>query len=193
MKAACIKFLTDRLAELTARNGVTLPYRAVAFGELPANVFFDEMPLDFLKDNDWAACCLPLQDRTKKLGKTIAKELNAGKTEFTLTRRRFTRDILFRCFLYAPTAVELWGDADHVGLVDQLVQRIAEHKVFAAGDNSAIRVEPQDAARPWDTTVEMDRKLRRPRMAIIRVAFSGGVQVVKNQAAIRNVEITPSI
>jgi len=194
MKAACIKYLTDRMEALLARDGETLPYRvAVSDDELPANLFFDELPLDFLKDNDWAACCLPLQDRTKKMGRLFARGLNEDKTEFTLTRRRFSREILFRCLIYAPTAVELWGDGEHVGLVDQLVQAVAEHKYIAAGDDSAIKVEPQDLARPFDSAVEQDRKLRRARLAIVRVLFTGGVQVTATLPVITSVEFVPSV
>jgi hypothetical protein len=193
MRPACIQFLTSRIEALAALDGETTPYRVASQGGKPANLFFDELPRDFLKDNDWAACCLSLQDRTKKLGKAIARELNAEKTEFTLTHRRFSREILFRCLLYAPTAAELWGDANQNGMVDRLVQAVAEYRVIAAGDNSAIRIEPQDLARPFDSEVELDRKLRRPRLAIVRVLFSGGVQVVRAQPAIRTVEITPAI
>jgi hypothetical protein len=39
----------------------------------------------------------------------------------------------------------------------------------------------------------MDRKLRRPKLAIMRVEFAGGIQKTATQPLITGVEITPSI
>lgn len=195
MKRACIQYLTERLEQLTGPDGVSLRYRAAADVVTGAvqNTFFLDLPRDFLKDNDYAVCCLPLQDRIKPYGKLIGKQRLADKSAVTLTRRRFTRDVLFRCLLYAPNDAELWGTANQVGMVDKFIQDVTEHKWLIAGDNSAIRVEPQEPTRPWDSAAEDDRKLRRPRLAIVRVLFSGGVQTQTTQAFIPSFTITPSV
>lgn len=194
MMQACRTFLTERLQELLLQDGTTAPFRP-ADPDTPGDVgtiFFTELPRDFLKDNDYAVCCLPLQDRTRRHGKLIAKELDPDKTEQTLTRRRFRREILFRCLLYG-SAEALWGADSYSGLVDQLIQGVAEYRVIAASDDSAIRIEPSDAVRPWDSDTELDRKLRRPRLAIVRIQFSGGVQTSETQQVIREVTLTPEV
>jgi len=206
MILACRTFLTARLKELLLPDGVTHPYSdgilpPPAEGEEPdpeavppvRDIFFDELPIDFLKDHDYAACCLDLRDATKKSGRSIAKARNEELTELTVTRRRYDREILFRCLLYALRPDDLWGTASYTGLVEQFYNVIAEHKWIADSDNSAIRVDPQDVARPWDTDEEMDRKLRRPKLAIMRVEFAGGIQKTATQPLITGVEITPSI
>jgi len=187
MIAACRTYLTQRLEGLLLRDGVTHPYTSN-----PENIFFDDLPRDYLKDHNYAVCCLALQDRNKKSGKLIGKTRTLGEhPHYTFQRRRFTRGILFRCLLYGP-ADELWP-ATGTGLVEQFTQSVAEHKVIADADNSVIRIEPQEAVRPWDGGVEMDRKLRRPRMAIVRVSFDGGVQTVTTMPIIPSVEIVPII
>jgi hypothetical protein len=157
-------------------------------------VFFDDLPLDYLKDHDYAVCCLPLQDRSKKNGKLIGKTRTLGdQPKYTFTRRRFNRELMYRCLLYAPSATELWGDGTFIGLVEQLNQAMCEHKLIADTDNSAIRIEPQDLARPWDSGVELERKLRRPRLAILRVLFIGGQQTTETQQIATDVTITPLV
>ncbi|BCS55194.1 hypothetical protein [Geobacter sp. SVR] len=188
MMIACQIFLTERLEELTLRDGSTRPYRSAT----PENIFFTEMPLDFLKDNDFAVCCLPLQDRDRKHGRLIARTRNAGKTAYDLTRRRYQREIMFRCLLYG-SADALWGDTSFVGMAEQFRQAVANYRVIADTDNSAIRVNPQDGERPSDSETERDRKLRRPRLAIVRIVFTGGLQTTTNIPIIPSVTITPHV
>lgn len=191
MIAACRTFITARLQEMRLPDGITAPYREADPGK---NIFFDELPLDFLKDNDYAVCCLQLQDRSKPYGKLIAKNRTLGaQPAYALTRRRFTREVIFRCMIYAPTAELLWEEVAYTGLVEQFNQAIAGHKVIADVDNSAIRIEPQDSARPWDTGVELGRKLRRPRLAIVRVLFSGGIQTTETQPIIPDITFVPQV
>lgn len=203
MIQGCETFLTARLKELTLLQGDSHPYSDGTLapppeGEEPdpdavppaKNIFFCELPLDFLKDHDYAACCLPLRDSNKKDGRLIAKERNEEMTEMTLTRRRYSREILYRCLLYAASQDDLWESG---GMVEQFYQSIAKHKYIADADNSAIRIVPQDAARPWDAEEELNRKLRRPRLAIVRVQFTGGVQTTTTQPLIQTIEITPKI
>jgi len=190
MNIACRTYLTARLEALTLPGGVH-PYVA-GDEDHPGNIFFEEIPLDFLKDNDYAACCLQLRDASTRHGKLIAKARNAGKTAYTFTRRRYRREVTYRCLLYVAQAVELWGSGT-AGLVEQLQQSIAANKIIAGSDNSAIRIDPQDAARPWDSDVEQQRQLRRPRLAIVRVQFSGGIQVIEEMPIIPSVEIVPHI
>lgn len=189
MMLACQTFLIARLQELTLRDGYTKPYRSADPG---ANIFFDELPLDFLKDNDFAACCLPLQDRNKKSGRMIARTRNAGNTAYTLTRRRYQRDVMFRCLFYG-SADTLWGGDVFTGMVEQFTQAVANYRVIADADESAIRIEPQDTARPWDSETERDRKLRRPRMAIVRILFVGGLQTTTTIPIIPSVTINPHV
>jgi len=195
MMQACRQYLTARLQELLLQDGVTAPFRP-ADPDTPGDlgtIFFEELPRDFLKDNDYAVCCLPLRDANKRHGKLIARSRTLGdEPQYTLTRRRFSREILFRCLLYGD-AEALWGTEGFKGLADQFSQAIAECRVVADSGNSAIRVEPQDAARPWDSEVEKDRKLRRPRLAIVRVRFDGGIQTTRVQRIIPSVEIIPKI
>jgi hypothetical protein len=190
MIQACKSFLTTRLQELALPDDAGRPYLA---DEENGNVFFDELLRDFLKDHEYAACCLPLQDRTKRYGKRIGRSLNTAKTAQTLMVRRFQREILFRCLLYAPSFQLLWGDDAYKGLVEQFQEGIVKFKTIVASDNSAIRIEPQNATRPWDADVELERKLRRPRLAIVRVQFIGGVQTTAVQNMIRDITINPHI
>lgn len=194
MMQACRTYLDERLAGLTLAGGLVKPFYP-ATPEVPAtNIYYDELPLDFLKDNDYAACCLPLQDRNKPYGKLIAKTRTlAPQPLYTLNRRRFTREIIFRCLLYAKTADDLWGTTGYIGLVEQFSQAVADNKFIADSDNSAIRIEPQDAARPWDSGVELERKLRRPRLAIVRVLFKGGIQTAKIQSIIPDFTLVPKV
>lgn len=188
MKQACETFLKDRLEALVLADGYTRPYRFVDPGK---SIYFGELPRDFLKDNDYAVACLPLRDATRKNGRLIAKAVNQQAKTQTLTRRRYNREILYRIFLYAKQADELWGGNGYIGLVDLLTQGIANYHHISATDNSAILIDPQDVARPWDSDTERDRKLERPTMAIVRVEFKGGVQTVKTEALIPAAEVTP--
>lgn len=185
----CRQFLSDRLQELTLSDGYSHPFTAEEPGQ---TIFFQELPRDFLKDNDHAACCLPLIDRNRKNGRLIGKNRDiVAKTE-TLLRRRFNREILFRCLLFAPGA-DLYGTADYTGLVEQFSQAVAEHHHILDADNSVILIEPQDIATPWDSEQEQGRKLDRPPLGIVRVQFSGGIQTSRTRALIPSVTITPQI
>ncbi|HOS77604.1 MAG TPA: hypothetical protein PLL15_06135 [Syntrophales bacterium] len=189
MILTCRTFLTARLKELLLPDGTTHPF---SYG--PArNIYFEELPLDFLKDNDYAAVCLDLRDTHKKSGQVIAKSRNEALTELTVTRRRYDRVILYRCLLYALRPDDLWGAGEYIGLTEQLGKRIADFRWIADSDNSAIRVTVQDQARPWNADEEMDRKLRRPKLAIVRVEFAGGIQKTETQPLIPSVEITPNV
>lgn len=183
-----MKFLNDRLQELTLWEG-TRPYWG---GELKPNIFFQELPRDFMKDNDYAVCCLPLIDRNRHNGRLIGKSRDAlAKTE-TLLRRRFNREILFRCLLFAP-ADDLYGTASFTGLVEQFSQAVAEHHHILGADDSVILIEPQDSAIPWDSEQEQGRKLDRPPLGIVRVQFNGGIQTSRTRALIPSITITPQI
>ena len=192
MMHACRAYLTHRLLGLILSDGYTLPYADERCAE-PRNIFFDELPRDFLKENDYAACCLPLRDASRRFGKLVGKSRSADKTAYALIRRRYTREVTFRCRLYAATAEELWGTATRPGLVDQFQQGIAEHRQFADRGGSVIKVDPQDTARPWDTATELERKLNRPALALVRVQFSGGIQTVTELPLIPDVTITPLV
>jgi hypothetical protein len=207
MFIACQTFLTARLLELLLADGHTHPYRvdAPAVPDNPAvpgnqgvpavqgNIFFDELPLDFLKDNDYAACCLPLQDRKKKYGKLIGKARILGEhPKYSLTRRRFERELTFRCLLWAPAA-ELWSNGTVTGLAEQFDQLVAQYKVIADADNSVIRLEPQDSVRPWDSNVELQKKLRQSPLAIVRIQFTGGLQKVTAVPIATEVTINPHV
>jgi hypothetical protein len=110
-----------------------------------------------------------------------------------LTRRRYSRDVLLRCLLYAETYDDLWGSEDVEGLVDQFERAVAATKWLSDSGGSAIRVELQEATRPWGADIEADRIKRRPHLAIIRVSFKGGLQITKDLPIISGVEITPTI
>ena len=224
MMPACRKFLGDRLQELTLLDGETKPYLTADPGK---NVFYDDLPDGFLKDNDFAVCCLPLKDSSKKYGKRIARTRSLGdqstapepteqltnentgsplvgdeslepltslgnKPFYSVVTRRFSREILFRCLLYG-SSLELWGDDTRPGIAERFQKAMAQYKVIADQDNSAIKIEQQDIARPWDADVEMDKKLRRPRLAIVRVLFTGGIQATENISIATGVSITPNI
>lgn len=189
MMQACQTYLTQHLATLLLADGQTRPYYPGTEQAPATNIFFDELPLDFLKDNDYAVSCLLLQDRSKPNGKLINKSRDLEAKTQTLQRRRFDREVVYRCLLYAKTAEDVWGAPGYVGMLEQLNQAIAENKWISGSDNAAIRVEPQDAARPWDTGVELDRKLRRPKLTIVRVLFSGGIQTTVTQDLIPSAQI----
>lgn len=190
MMNACQKFLSDRLQELTRLDGLTRPYKGSAPGK---NIFFEDLPADFLKDNDYAVCCLPLRDNSKKHGKRIAMTRTLGASpRYDITTRRYQREITYRCLLYGP-GVEIWGDETHTGMAEQLGNLIARYRVIADDDNSSIRVDPQEIARPWDSDVEMDRKLRRPRLAIVRVLFTGGIQTSSAVPILTSINLVPKL
>lgn len=190
MMRACQKFLSDRLEELTLLDGVTRPYLGSGPGK---NVFFEDLPTDFLKDNDFAACCLPLRDNSKKEGRRIAAQRILGaRPQYDITTRRFQREITYRCLLYGG-GEELWGDEEHDGMAEQLSKAVARYRVIADDDDSAIRVEPQELARPWDSDVEMAKKVRRPRLAIVRIFFRGGIQTSSSMPILTGIELVPKL
>lgn len=188
MMVACCTFLTARLEELILPDGITRPFRSLEPGE---NIFFDELPRDFLKDADYAVCCLPLQDRTKKSGRLISKVRALEPTpRYTITRRRYDREILFRCLMYAPAA-ELVGSAGGPGLADRFLASIAGYKVIADSAGNVITIETDESSRPWNAAAELDRKLLRPKLAIIRVRFTGGIDTVTEMPIIPSAQIVP--
>lgn len=188
MNQACMTFLTARL------KGLALPDGSKPFHQdepLPS-IYFQELPRDFLKDNDYAVCCLPLIDRNRKNGRLIGKSRDLEAKTETLLRRRFDREIMFRCLLFAP-ADDLYGTASYTGLVEQFSQAIAEYHHILDVDDSVILIEPQDTARPWDNEQEQGRKLDRPPLGIVRVQFNGGIQTSRTRALIPSVTITPQV
>jgi hypothetical protein len=207
MIQACRQFIAARLQGLTLPDGNSRPYTAA---EPSPTIFFQDLPRDFLKDNDYAVCCLPLIDRNKKSGRLLAKtrtlvpaviadplhdppiEAAPASGTLTLQRRRFDREIVFRCLLYAP-ADHLWGAPGYTGLVEQFQQACAEFHHIADSDNSVIWIEPQDIAQPWDSNVELERKLERSPLGIVRVQFRGGVQTSRAIPLIPSVEFNPQI
>lgn len=188
MMQSCRQFLTDRLQDLLLPDGYTRPF---TLEPSSLTIFFQELPRDFLKDNDYAVCCLPLIDRNRKNGKLIGKSRDTvAKTE-TLIRRRFNREIMFRCMLFAP-GDDLYGTAGFTGLMEQFNQAVAEYHHIASADNSVIMVEPQDCAISWDSEQEQGRKLDRPPLGIVRVQFSGGIQTSRTRSLITSVTIVPT-
>lgn len=190
MIATCQEFLATRLRELRLSNDLPAFRYGVWIDPEDVNVFFGELPRDYMKDHDLAAQCLPLQDRSQKDGRLIGRRRNSSCTQYVFSRRRYRREVLYRVLLYAPRHEDLWGTPGYVGLVDQLKQAIAAApRVLADADNNAIRVVLQDAVRPWDASVETARESRRPRLGIVRVEFSGGIHTTTTVPIIPSVEI----
>jgi len=195
MMQACKQFLIARLQELTLPDGNTKPFTRA---EPNRTIFFTDMPRDFLKDNDYAVACLPLIDRTRRSGRLIGKSrvmtpaqgAEPEKWNQTLMRRRFNREILFRVLLFAPED-DLHGTDSFTGLAEQLGQKVAGYHHILDSDDSVILIEPQDTATPWNNDTEEARKLSRPPLAIVRVQFNGGIQTVRTEALITQVEIIP--
>ncbi|MBI4621044.1 MAG: hypothetical protein HY739_12935 [Desulfobacterales bacterium] len=187
MIEACKTFLTDRIKEILLED------ESQAYSD--EIIFFGDMPRDFLKDNDYAADCMIFSDVKKKNGAIVSRVRNEGCTEYTFTRRRFSRSVLFRCFLHAKSFEDLWGKDGFVGLVDQLEQKVAEaDRIIADSNNNAIRVELHDAVRPWGMDDEaVDRLKRRPHKAIVRLEFKGGIYTSWTVPIIPDVEITPEV
>ena len=189
MTNAIKTFLTDCLVGCWLPRLLVDPYRNGEAG----SIFFGDLPRDWLKDNSFAAQCLVLQDRKKHDGRLIGSARNVTRTSLKLTRRRYSRDVLLRCLLYAETYDDLWGSEDVEGLVDQFERAVAATKWLSDSGGSAIRVELQEATRPWGADIEADRIKRRPHLAIIRVSFKGGLQITNDLPIISGVEITPTI
>lgn len=181
MRATIKTFLTARLMALELSRNQAPPYRR-------ETIFFGDLPRDYLKDNDYAAQCLVLQDRLKRDGRLIGKAANAGKTALTLTRRRYRREILVRCLFYAATYEDLWGTPTRLGLVDQFEREMAKYKALADAGNNLVQVELQEAARPWNSDAEADRIKRRPHLAIVRIGFVGGLQATSDVPLIQSVD-----
>lgn len=175
-------FLTDICKVLTLEAG--------ALAYTGALIHFTELPRDFLKNNDYAVCCLKLQDRKKKDGRIISRIRNVACTDYTFTRRRYRRELLYRCFLHASTYDDLWG-AD--GLVNQFEQAIAKFRVLADSNNRAILIDLHDSVVPTGAQAERDRKKKRPYTAIIRVGFSGGIYTSWTAPIIPSLDLTAEI
>lgn len=189
MMPAIKTFLTDCLASCWLPRLLVDPYREGEEG----SIFFGDLPRDFIKDKFFAAQCLVLQDRNKRNGSLIGSARNVTKTSLKLTRRRYSREVLLRCLLYAETYDDLWGSEEVEGLVDQFKSAVAASKWLSDSTGSAIRIELQDGTRPWSSDIENDRIKRRPHLAIVRVSFSGGMQISSDLPIISGVEITPTI
>jgi hypothetical protein len=186
MIAACKAFLTLRLKEILLESGLS------AYND--DNIFFGNMARDFLKTNEYAANCMIFSDEKKKDGKIVSHVRNEVCTEYTYTRRRFKKDVLFRCFLHAKRFEDLWGSPGFIGLVDQFAQKITEaERVIPDSNNNAIRVELHDAVRPWNTDDVNDRVRRLPHKAIVRVEFSGGVYASWTVPIVPDVTITTEV
>ncbi len=185
MIEACKTFLIERLKEILLED-LSAPYT-------DDNIFFGNMDRDYLKDHDYAANCLILQDRKKKDGSIVGRERNLDNMVYTLTRRRFERRVLIRCFTYAGNFAALWGNAGYEGLVDQLEQKTAEaSRGIADSQNRAIRIELHDAVRPWGAEEAGERLKRRPHQAICRMEFTGGIYTTWTVPIVPSVSITPS-
>ncbi len=194
MIATLKSFLTGCLTELSL-GGFSRPYRAARANgpDDIGNVFFGELPRDFLKDNDFAAQLLLLQDRKRRDGRTIARVRNAQATRYTFTRRRYRREILVRCILYAARFEDLWGETDRLGLVDQLEATIAGTRMLADSGNNAVTVELQDEARPWTVETAADRQKRRAHVAIVRISFVGGVHTQDEIPIVQSIDFNPQV
>lgn len=188
-------FLTLSLSGLLLQDGVTAPFRPADPDnpDVLQTIYFDELPRDFLKDHDYAAQCLPLQDRKRTDGRLIGRERNAEGTHYLFTRRRFRREILFRCFLWARTFEDLWGGSGFVGLVDQFEQVLTQTKVISDAGNNAVTVAPHDAVRPWNSETAADRVSRRSHLAICRVEFIGGIHTTESVPIVPSIEFVPSV
>lgn len=185
MIEAAKSFLKLRLKEILIPDGVTPAYT-------DDDIFFGNMTRDYLKDHDFAANCLILQDRKKKDGRLILKERNAENTYYTVTRRRFKRTVLFRCLLYAASYTDLWGEAGFTGFVDQFEQKVAEaDRVIPDSQNRAIEINLHDAIRPWDADIALRQVKKRPHLAISRVEFTGGIYTTTSVPIIPSIEIAP--
>jgi len=183
MIEACKEFITDRLLEIK-KEDIEPAYSESA-------IFFGDMERDFLKDNDYAANCLILQDRKTRDGRITARVKDEENGQYDYTRRRYIRIALFRCFLYAKYFRELWGKTGFAGFVDQFEQAVAGHRYITDSDNNCIYVDLHDAVRPWTDEEEERRLLKGPHTAISRVEFHGGVYTKWSEPVIPSVEIVP--
>jgi hypothetical protein len=184
MNQAYRQFLVERFKEIRREDG-SFPYA-------DGNIFTGQMPRDFLKDNDYVANCLVLQDRKKKDGSLISNVRNEACTHYVQTRRRFRRTLLVRCFLYAPTFDELWSNGSFKGFVEQIEQRIAEHRVIADSMNNCIDIDLHDVVRPWNEDESEKRRRRQPHKGIVRIEFLGGIYTTKDIPIVQDVDIKPS-
>jgi hypothetical protein len=186
MIEVCQRYLFERFWDLVLPAGALPPY-----GE--ESTFFGPLPRDFLKENDFAVQALLLQDRKKRDGRLIGRQRDADCRSYTLTRRRYRRELLYRVMLYTARFEDLWGEPGFIGLVDQLEQAVAGTRVLADSGNNAITVELQDAVRPWNSETESDRLRRRPHLAIVRIGFAGGIHTTEEIPIIPNVILTPQV
>ena len=185
MIEACKHFLKEHLQELESVEG--------SFAFTDENIFFGPRPRGFLKDHQFAACCLVLYDKKKKDGSLVANIRDEECKYYNRIRKRFERKIMFRIILYAGSFDNQWGFDAFKGLIDQLEQKIAEHKVIADELNNAVKIDLQDSIRPWDLEESRQMLKRRPHKAIARVEFIGGIYVQKKVPIIWDVDIQPSL
>lgn len=190
MIETCQTFLADCLSKLRQSNDLPAYRYGAVYASEEVNVFFGELPRDYLKDHDLAVQCLLLQDRQKRSGRLIGRQRSADCSQYTFTRRRYRREVLYRVLLYAGRYEELCGGSGYIGLVDQLQQVITEApRVLADAGNNAVRVTLQDTVRPWDSEIAGDRQKRRPLPAIMRIEFTGGIHTTTTTSIIPSVEI----
>jgi len=155
-----------------------------------SQIHFEELPRDFLKNNRYALHCKTVKDRKSKDGRLISRERSENNTEYIFTRRRYQHEVHVRCFIHADTFDDLMRSG---GLIDQFEQAVVDTKVLADGNNRAIEVELQDVTRPSKTQLEYDRRRDRPYVAIVRVAFIGGLYVQNRVPIIPDIEFEPTI
>ncbi len=121
MIEACRQFLSGRLQDLETKGG------AWVFND--DNIFFEPLPRDFLKSNQYAACCLILQDEKKKDGRMMANIRNEACTEYTRIRMAFARRVVYRVSLYAADFKTQWGEEEFKGFIDQFEELVAQHNI----------------------------------------------------------------
>lgn len=193
MIEACKQFLKDRILEIEGDRQLS-PFE-------DGVIFFEPMPRDFLKTHQFAACCLVLHDKKKKDGSLVSNVRDEACEYYIRTRKRFSRKIMFRITLYAEGFGDQWGKEDipglwdfdaYTGFIDQLEQKIAEHKVIADGCGNAVKIDLQDSIRPWNNEEAKQMLKRRPHKAIVRVEFTGGIYVQKKIPIIKDVDIQSS-
>ena len=184
MMAACRQFLTDRLLEVVKADGNP------AFPE--ASIFFGPMPRDFLRSNQFAACCLMHQDEKEKDGRLMANIRNEACTEYTRIIRAFKRQLLFRVILFSADFKDQWGEAEFKGFIDQLEEKAGRFRVIPDDLNMAVRIDLYDSIRPWNHEEAEQRLKRSPHKAIARIMFTGGVYKQQTVPIIQDVDLQPS-
>jgi len=143
-----------------------------------SNVFYDQMKLDFVKDNDYAVLYGLAKDSKKPTGRKVWKEKNVDNTAYTYTIQRYSRTLIYRIIFYAPRE-----DIDTI--TEGFEQAIAEvKKIYSSGID--VKVVLDDTVRNQE---KRDRRLKRPEKTIIRISFEGGLYLKKDTPIIQDVNI----